>query len=205
MQLTSESFQPYARISANNAFGKADPETGIALAGNRNPHLAWSDAPSGTKSFAILCVDPDAPTDKSVANLKDAPIDVFFPRGNFYHWALANLPASVTQIAEGSHTDGITPGGKPTGPSASGGLQGQNSYTMWFADDDGMRGIYGGYDGPCPPFNDQRVHGYHFTVYALDVAELTLSAEFSADELEEAMAGHILGQATLIGTYSTAE
>lgn len=203
MQLSSRSFAPYAAIPAEFAFGKADPESGIALAGNRNPHLHWWDAPTETMSFALVCVDPDAPTDKSKANTREADIPVDFPRGGFYHWALANLPANVDTIEEGVYSDGITPRGKATGLHAAGGLEGQNSYSMWFDGDADMEGVYGGYDGPCPPFNDERVHGYHFTVYALDVPKLDLPEAFTADQLEEALAGHILAQATLIGTYST--
>ena len=88
------------------------------------------------------------------------------------------------------------------GPTPDGGVQGRNSYTMWFEDDGDMSGTYCGYDGPCPPFNDERVHGYHFTVYALD-SELDLPEGFDISALRDAMKGHILGQASLVGTYST--
>jgi Raf kinase inhibitor-like YbhB/YbcL family protein len=148
-------------------------------------------------------MDPDAPTDKSQANLPDNPIPVDFPRGTFYHWTLANLPASVTEIAAGSHSSGITPRGKPAGATPSGGVQGQNSYTAWFDGDPDMAGTYCGYDGPCPPFNDERIHGYHFIVYAVDVPTLDLPEAFTADDLHAALAGHVLGHAVLIGTYST--
>ena len=65
-----------------------------------------------------------------------------------------------------------------------------------------MKGDYGGYDGPCPPWNDEIVHHYHFTVYALDVATLGLSGRFGGPEALKAMQGHILDQASWIGKYS---
>lgn len=203
MQLTSQSLTPNAAIPTQFAFGKPDGTGQIALSDNQNPHLKWVGAPEGTQSFALVCVDPDAPTDKSQANREDNTIDIDFPRGNFTHWTVANLPASVAEIAAGSHSSGITPRGKDAGPTPSGGVQGQNSYTQWFAGDADMDGTYCGYDGPCPPFNDERIHGYHFIVYAVDVPTLDLPDAFTAAELEAAMAGHVLDQAALIGTYST--
>ena len=65
-----------------------------------------------------------------------------------------------------------------------------------------MGGTYGGYDGPCPPWNDALVHRYHFTVYALDVESLDMKGTFTGDEALGAMQGHILGQATVTGTYT---
>lgn len=202
MQLHSHSLTPNAPIPARFAFGKADGDGAIALSDNVSPHLSWAGAPDTTQSFVIVCVDPDAPTDKSLAN-NDTAIPVDHQRGPFYHWLLANLPASVTELAEGAHSDGITPRGKKAGPTSEGGVQGQNSYTMWFEDDDDMRGTYCGYDGPCPPFNDARVHGYHFILYALDVPSLDLPDAYTADDLHGAMRGHVLKHSVLIGTYTT--
>jgi hypothetical protein len=65
-----------------------------------------------------------------------------------------------------------------------------------------MSGTYGGYDGPCPPFNDARVHGYRFAVYALDVPTLGLSGAFTGDDVRRAMAGHVLAEAKILGTYA---
>ena len=62
MQVRSNSIQHDAPIDAAFAFGRPDPETHIALSDNRSPHLAWSGAPDGTQSFAVLCIDPDVPT-----------------------------------------------------------------------------------------------------------------------------------------------
>ena len=94
MQLYSNSLTPNTRIEDDYVFGKPDGDGKIALSSNRNPHLRWSGAPDGTKTFAITCVDPDAPTDKSKAN-NDTPIPVDFDRGEFVHWNIANLPATL--------------------------------------------------------------------------------------------------------------
>ena len=55
---------------------------------NVSPHLEWGEAPEGTKSFAIVCVDPEAKT------------------GTFIHWLVVKIPASVTEIAQGGRTGG---------------------------------------------------------------------------------------------------
>jgi len=65
-----------------------------------------------------------------------------------------------------------------------------------------MEGTYGGYDGPCPPWNDSIVHHYHFEVFALDVETLGLQGEFTGQDALEAMEGHILASTSHMGTYS---
>ena len=59
-----------------------------------------------------------------------------------------------------------------------GAKQGINDFTGWFAGDAAMSGDYYGYDGPCPPWNDDLLHHYHFRVYALDVPTLGISGRF---------------------------
>jgi Raf kinase inhibitor-like YbhB/YbcL family protein len=202
MQLRSDSFHPYAHLASRLAFAEYDPGAHARLAGNRNPHLAWSNFPKETKSFAVLCYDPDVPSEGSRVNREGMTVPIDLRRVDFFHWVLCDLPPTVKSIAEGSHSDAVTPRGKPVGKSPSGGLQGLNDYTGWFASDLEMRGDYAGYDGPCPPWNDERVHGYRFSVFALDVPTLGLSGRFTGHDVRRAMAGHILEEATQIGVYA---
>lgn len=203
MHVRSDSFSPYDFFPARLCFGTHDPETRIALSGNRNPHLAWDGAPEGTRSFAILCVDVDVPSAGDNVNQEGKRVPLDLPRVDFFHWVLCDLPASVCAIEEGAHSDGITAKGKSPGASADGGVQGINDYTAWFAGDADMGGDYGGYDGPCPPWNDERVHGYRFQVFALDVASLGLSGTFTGHDLRSAMDGHVLAKGEITGLYTT--
>ena len=92
-------------------------------------------------------------------------------------------------------------GGKPAGSDA-GGARGLNDYTGWFAGDADMDGEYFGYDGPYPPPHDLRTHRYFFRLFALDVPKLDLPAKFTAADVLRAMHGHVLGEASVYGTYS---
>jgi hypothetical protein len=73
--LTSSSFRD----------GDTLPDAHVHARGNVSPPLAWSGAPAGTKSFAVTCFDPDAPTGSG-----------------FWHWTVANIPVDVTELAAGA-------------------------------------------------------------------------------------------------------
>lgn len=201
MHLRSDSFKPYDYLDARLAFGKHDAATHFTFAGNRNPHLAWSDAPDGTRSFALLCYDPDVPSRGDDVNQEGKTVPLDLPRVDFFHWVVVDLPAALDHIDEGAHSDGVTARGKAPGGTPDGGLQGNNDYTGWFAGDANMGGTYAGYDGPGPPWNDERVHGYRFCLYALDVESLGLSGDFDGHAARKAMAGHVLASAELTGLY----
>lgn len=202
MQLTSDSVQNGEPIPEQFAFGKFHPADRMALSNNRNPQLAWGDAPDNTKSFALLCVDPDVPADRSNFNQSDKKLTVDLKRVDFYHWAMAGIPADCHEIEAGACSDGVKPGGKSDPPGPAGSRQGLNDFSGFFPAGDDMAGEYFGYDGPCPPWNDEALHHYHFKLFALDVERLPVDAKFTGADLLEAMQGHVLAQAELIGTYS---
>ena len=202
MKLTTTAFRDGGAIPPEFAFGKPDPASHVALSANRNPDLAWSGAPAGTKSFALLCVDPDVPSRGDDVNQEGRVVPAALPRVDFFHWVLVDLPPSTASIARGEHADGVVPRGKH-GPAAKHGARhGINDYTGWFAGDPAMAGDYHGYDGPCPPWNDAIVHRYVFTVYALDVPRLAVEGRFGGADARRAMAGHVLAQASVTGRYA---
>ena len=197
MKLHSNSFDNGQPIAAEFAAGD-----GNGFAANRNPHLAWSEVPEGTRSFVLLCVDPDVPTVAELVGRSDVSVPLDQPRGDFIHWVMVDIPAALREIAAGSCSDGFSPRGKqpPAGPAGS--RQGVNDYTGWFAGNPELAGTYRGYDGPYPPFNDERLHRYFFRLFALDVEQLPVHGDFSAADVHRAMHGHVLGEAAIHGTYT---
>lgn len=197
MKISSNSFENRGPIAAEFALGAPD-----GFGGNRNPHLAWEDPPVGTRSFVLMCVDTDAPTDPATVGRDDMEIPVAQPRTDFVHWVMADIPADVHEIAAGSCSDGFDKGGKqaPHGPAGS--RQGLNDYTGWFAGDADKAGDYYGYDGPYPPANDLRMHRYFFRLFALGVDRLELPAGFTAADAFQSMHGHVLGETAIHGTYT---
>ena len=123
------------------------------------------------------------------------------PRRNFYHWVLADIPGNVTSLKEGADSNARVVHGKPATPAAAG-VRGLNDYTKVTAANDAMKGQYYGYDGPCPPWNDDLVHRYHFTVYALSVPSLDLPKDFDAAAAMDAMKGKILAQGEELGLFT---
>jgi len=106
-----------------------------------------------------------------IADDPDAPV------GTWTHWVFFDLPPQTTELPEGVPKVDEPP---------SGGRQGRNDF----------RKI--GYGGPCPP--PGKPHRYFFKLYALDQM-LNLKSGSSKKEVEQAMQGHILGKAELMGKY----
>ena len=202
LTVESDSITHGERVPDEHAFGVPDGSgKAAAEGGNRSPHLRWSGAPEGTQSFAVVCVDPDVPADFSDANQEGRTVAEHAPRADFTHWLLVDIPADVTELPEAAGSEGIVAGGKPTGETRHG-VTGSSSYTETFAGDPEMGGTYGGYDGPFPPCNDERLHHYHFIVYALDVPSLGLEGDFRLDDVRAAIEGHVLDQGELVATYT---
>jgi hypothetical protein len=202
MQLMSSSFGHGQSIPVEFAFGVPDPVAHLRLGANRNPHLRWSGAPSATRSLVLVCVDTDVPTRADDVNQAGRVVPASLPRTDFFHWLMVDIAPTVQEIAAGACADGIVARGKRTPAGPAGARQGLNDYTLWFAGDADMRGEYFGYDGPCPPWNDERLHHYHFVLYATDLERCPVDGAFTGAQVRTAIAKHVLAEARLTGTYS---
>ncbi len=202
MKLSSNSFVDGAAIPGEFAFCVPDDAHHVSLGSNRNPHLAWSEVPEGCRSFALICCDPDVPSQGDDVNQEGRTVPAALPRVDFFHWVVADLPATLREIPTGSFSSEVVPRGKPGPTAPHGSRQGINDYTSWFAGDQDMRGDYYGYDGPCPPWNDEIRHRYVFTLYALDLEQLPLQGQLTGPALRQAIQGHVLAEASLTGSYS---
>ena len=176
-------------IPTKFAYCMPDSKGHTIAGGNISPAISWAGAPQNTRSFVIMVVDPDVPAKFDTANKEGKVILATFPRQNFYHWVLVNIPPSVKGLLEGKDSNGVTTGGKPTGKTEYG-VNGINGYG------------FGGYDGPCPPWNDERLHHYEFHVYALDIPSVKLPDPVKAVLVKSEMEGHILAEGKITGTYS---
>ena len=202
--VASTSLEEGALIPPAYAFCIPAEEDHVTLGQNTSPQLSWSGVPDGTASFAVIAHDPDVPSVADDVNQEGKTLTAELPRIEFTHWVLVDIPGDVRELAEGLDSSEVTAGGKAPG-AADHGVRGLNDYTMWFAGHEQMGGDYAGYDGPCPPWNDEIMHHYVFTVYALDVTSLALESigrPFTRDDVMKAMEGHVLASASLTGTYT---
>lgn len=153
--------------SASIADGQplAKPQvSGILGAGGEDvsPQLSWSGFPDGTRSFAVTVYDPDAPT-----------------LSGFWHWAVANLPASVTELAVGVGDGSNLPGDALT-----------------LVNDAGARR----YIGAAPP-PGHGPHRYYVAVHAVDVDKLDLLEDASPAFLGFNLFQHAIARAVIHATY----
>lgn len=157
----------FAVTSTDMAAGErlARPQvSGIMGAGGDDvsPQLSWSGFPSETKSFAVTLFDPDAPT-----------------TSGFWHWAVYNIPASVTSLESGAGDGSGLPEGAVTLP---------NEVRL-------RR-----YLGAAPPPGHGR-HRYCFAVHALDLERLDLDPETTPAVLCFNMFGHTLARGEIQAWY----
>ncbi|MDD4867676.1 MAG: YbhB/YbcL family Raf kinase inhibitor-like protein [Mycobacterium sp.] len=138
--------------------------SGIMGAGGQDvsPQLSWSGFPEKTRSFAVTVYDPDAPT-----------------LSGFWHWAVANLPADVTELPPDAGDGRELPGGALT-----------------LVNDAGMRR----YVGAAPP-PGHGVHRYYVAVHAVDVDKLDLSEDASPAYLGFNLFQHAIARAYIYGTF----
>lgn len=138
--------------------------SGIIGAGGEDvsPQLTWSGFPEETRSFAVTVYDPDAPT-----------------ASGFWHWAVANLPATVSELPSGAGDGSLLPGDALT-----------------LCNDAGMRR----YIGAAPP-SGHGVHRYFVAVHALSVERLELAEDASPAYLGFNLFMHAIARAVIHGTY----
>ncbi|MGW0177977.1 YbhB/YbcL family Raf kinase inhibitor-like protein [Nocardia sp. NPDC003345] len=142
-----------------------DQVSGVFGAGGKDvsPQLSWSGFPVETKSFAVTVYDPDAPT-----------------ASGFWHWAVADIPVSVTELPAGAGSEG---GSLPAGAVA-------------LRNDGG----FAGFVGAAPPAG-HGPHRYYIVVHAVDVESLGVPPEATPAFLGFNLFSHTLARATLLGTY----
>ena len=188
MKITSQDFEHGQWIPSECAYGQL-VDGQFALAANLNPQLSWSGLPEGTQSVVLACIDPDVPTDRNALN-EDGEIPADQPRRDFVHWLVWDIDPSVSELQKGEASVGNEKSGKRFAKHV--GVEAINDYS-------GGDEIHRGYDGPCPPGIDARMHGYEFRVYALDVKTLALPDTARWNEVRQRMAPHVLASATIQG------
>ena len=155
MKIVSQDFEHGQWIPSECAYGRL-VDGQFALSENLNPHLAWSGLPEGTQSIVLACVDPDVPTDFNALN-EQGEIPADQPRRDFVHWLVWDVDPSVTEIQKGEASVGDEKTGKRFAKPL--GVEAINDYSS-------ETEIHRGYDGPCPPGIDARMHGYRKYVNA---------------------------------------
>ncbi|XTP38391.1 YbhB/YbcL family Raf kinase inhibitor-like protein (plasmid) [Mycobacterium sp. TJFP1] len=141
-----------------------DQVGGLLGAGGKDisPQLAWSGFPTETRSFAITAFDPHAPT-----------------ASGFWHWAVANLPASLTELPAGAGD------GSPLAAPA-----------VTLLNDAGTAR----YVGAAPP-KGHGVHSYYFAVHGVDIEELDLPEHPTPAYLGFQLFTHGIARAVIRATY----
>ncbi|MFE7799485.1 YbhB/YbcL family Raf kinase inhibitor-like protein [Nocardia sp. NPDC057440] len=128
-----------------------------------SPQLSWSGFPEETKSFAVTVYDPDAPT-----------------AAGFWHWAVANIPATTTSL--------------PAGAGSKGGTLPEDAINLR------NDASFPGFVGAAPPAG-HGPHRYFVVVHAVDVESLEVSEDATPSFLGFNLFFHTLARATVVATY----
>lgn len=154
--LTSTDLRPNQPVPLALVFDQND-----CKGGNRSPQLSWHGAPAATQSFAVTIFDPDA------------------PGHGWWHWAVAGIPASVSQLPSNASASGAL--------RKMGAVEARNDFDI------------DGYGGPCPP--PGKPHHYVITVYALNSSDLRLRQSSPALMFEHEIRTTTIASAQLVVTY----
>ena len=155
--LTSESItdgQPLATAQVSGIMGAGGQDV--------SPQLSWSGFPEQTRSFAVTVYDPDAPT-----------------ASGFWHWAVANLPDTVTELPAGAGDGSQLPGS-----------------AMTLSNDAGLRRFI----GAAPP-PGHGPHRYFVAVHAVDTEKLDISDTATPAYLGFNLFMHAIARAVIHGTH----
>ena len=129
-----------------------------------SPQLSWSGFPERTESFALTVFDPDAPT-----------------ASGFWHWAVADIPASTTSLVAGAGDENGT--GLPVG-------------AVQLANDAGLRRFV----GAAPP-RGHGVHHYYVAVHALGAKSLGLPSTATPAYLGFNLFSQAIARAVIVATH----
>ncbi|GAB3268705.1 hypothetical protein GCM10027449_02230 [Sinomonas notoginsengisoli] len=137
-----------------------------------SPHLAWSGAPEGTRSFAVTVMDPDAPR-----------------AGSFCHWAVVNIPDEVDELPEGA-------GGSPDGMGPADTDAGLPNGSLELLNDAGFTGFVG-----AGPPRGSGPHRYVFTVHALSAEVVPGTPRSKGSRVIRDIEANELAAASITCTY----
>ena len=152
-------------VSDGSAWGEGQMSGLFGVPGGKDvsPQLEWSGAPEATRSYAVTVYDPDAPTGSG-----------------FWHWAVANIPSSVTRLVEGAGDD--IGSGLPDG-------------AIQFRNDAGLARFL----GAAPP-PGHGPHRYFIAVHAVDADTLDVPADASCALFGFHLASHTIARAVMVVT-----
>jgi Raf kinase inhibitor-like YbhB/YbcL family protein len=160
-----------SRMTGQESSGKLELRTTAFQPGGSIPKVFTCDGADASPALSWSDPPPRTQSFVLIVDDPDAPV------GTFVHWVVYNLPATTRQLPERLLRGDEIP---------SGGKQGVNDFART------------GYGGPCPP--PGRPHRYFFRLYALD-GKLNLRSPARRKDVDQAMKGHALAHAELMGLY----
>ena len=138
--------------------------------------------------FVLICIGRDAPTRTDDVSKSVLRVSASLKRTECVPWLMVEILPKCRELGGGG--GGVIARGKRAPIDPPGSQHRINDYTDWFASDPAMAGQNGGYDGLCPPWNDELVQHSHLRIHALDVATFGLAARFAFADVRVTIRGH---------------